>query len=86
MICSGGVVQLVFLAVFFCVGVTSLDCVLRGIGGVALWGGPVLWTKLIRVPFQGECTAVVAAWVSAWSAANSWGVRYPNEECGRMLL
>ena len=50
------------------------------------WDGPVLWTKLIRVPFQGECTAVVAAWVSTWSAANSWGVRYPNEECGRMLL
>ena len=50
------------------------------------WDGPVLWTKLIRVPFQGECTAVVAAWVAAWSAVNSWGVRYPNEECGRMLL
>ncbi len=28
------------------------------------WDGPVLWTKLIRVPFQGECTAVVAAWVA----------------------
>ena len=51
-----------------------------------LWDGPVLWTKLIRVPFQGECTAVVAAWVAAWRAVNSWGVRYPNEECGRMLL
>ena len=25
------------------------------------WDGPVLWTKLIRVPFQGKCTAVVAA-------------------------
>ena len=29
-----------------------------------IWDGPVLWTKLIRVPFQGECTAVVAAWVA----------------------
>ena len=25
------------------------------------WHGPVLWTNLIRVPFHGECTAVVAA-------------------------
>ena len=55
--------------------------------GVSLqWDGPVLWTKLIRVSFQGECTAVVAAWVAVCSALNSSGVRYPNEECGRMPL
>ena len=28
------------------------------------WDGPVLWTKLIRVPFHDECTTVVAACVA----------------------
>ena len=35
----------------------------NAVGFECSWDGPVLWTKLIRVPFQGECTAVVAAWV-----------------------
>ena len=56
------------------------------LSGYTAWDGPVLWTKLIRVPFQGECTAVVAACVAVRSAVNSSGVRYPNEECGRMPL
>ena len=40
---------------------------LMGLCGCGLaweWDGPVLWTKLIRVPFHDECTTVVAACVA----------------------
>ena len=49
------------------VGMPVLNPLIPSVGEefcVRMWDGPVLWTKLIRVPFQGECTAVVAAFVT----------------------
>ena len=60
LICSGGVVQLVFLAVFFRVGVDSFGCVLCGMGGVALrHGGMVCGHVMLSSFMMGRCLLVV---------------------------